>query len=425
METLLSDREEQYLTTKRILLSNPGFKLSDAYYSKFNTQVDLAEITWNYGRFTNTLSNSNFGSNTQIIIPNSSLLSTCYLHLELPPIIAEQTICRGWGYACIDTISYLFGSSNVSQIQIDGQSLFQLVMTQADTQEKRSELIRLGGQEFLIPSIGDISSDIILPLPWSTSCGLNSKLPVDTNIIKNPITIQIRFKAATSIYGGTGVRPNGFQNTLVTLKQGDFTNKGDSLALELRQNPDSMYGYPFIHSQSFVPTDVLTDANGRGSIVLQSFINADLVGMMVGVVKASDLSPISTESKNPFNYAILRNVRLTFNGLVMYSAVGEAYRLFQTDTALGAGNWQGSLIDPGVAAPFSSQPVDNYLLIMDFTRKRSICYEGHYANTWRIGQNTMLLNFEAEAATSYRIQATYLYNGIAEITQGETRIFFD
>lgn len=425
MEQQIDPREEQYLSTKRVLLSNPGYKLSDVYYSKYNTQVDLAEVTWNTGRYTSTLNNSNFGSNTQVIIPNSSLLSTMYLHLELPDVVADQTICRGWGFACIDSISFLFGSSNVSQIQINGQTLFQLIMMEAETEEKRSEMLRLAGEEWLVPSGGNLEADLIIPLPWSTACGEHAKLPIDTNILKNPITVQIRFKGSDSIYGGTGDRPTGFLNSLVTLKQGDFSNKNDSLAGELLRNPDSMYGYPFIHSQSFVPSDVTTSNQGKGNIVLQSFINADLVTVMVGIINVDDINPADNSSPNPFNYENLKNVRLTFNGLVMYAAIEDSYKLIQTDTSSGAGYWHGSVITPGNTAPFSSNPKDTYLLIMDFTRLRSMCYDRQYSNTWRIGQNTMTLEFDALPDTKYRVYASYLYNGIAEITQGETRIFFD
>src|ERR1700679_1604520 len=131
-----------YLSTKRSLLSNPGIKMDDIYYGPFNTTVEMSEVTYNLGRLTIGLSQLNFGSQSQLIIPNNSLLSTCYLHLELPAIIANQTICRGWGYAAINNINFLFGSSNVSQIQLSGQSLFQTIMMEAETAEKRSELFR-------------------------------------------------------------------------------------------------------------------------------------------------------------------------------------------------------------------------------------------------------------------------------------------
>ena len=100
-EALVQDSNNptlQYLATKRSELSAPGVKLNDIYYSFLNSSVELAETTFNTGRLTIGLSQLNFGGYAQVLIPNNSLLSTIYLHLTLPAIVANQTLCKGWGY---------------------------------------------------------------------------------------------------------------------------------------------------------------------------------------------------------------------------------------------------------------------------------------------------------------------------------------
>lgn len=241
------NRDLAYLSNKRTLLANPGTKLDGIYYSALNTTVELAEATYNVGRLTISLSQTNFRSQSQIVIPNSSLLEEIYLHLELPKLVADQTLCRGWGYAAIDSISYLFGSSNVSQIAINGQSLLQKIMVQCETEEKRSEMFNLGGEVLLAPLAGTAvpTADILLPLPWSSASGLFSKLPFDTGLLSNPITIQVHFKGADSIYGGSGVRQNGFTVATAIIRQGDLTNKDQSLKFELMKSPDLMYAWNY------------------------------------------------------------------------------------------------------------------------------------------------------------------------------------
>lgn len=97
-------RDLMYLSNKRTLLSNPGTKLDDIYYNQLNTQVSLSECTWNNGRLQIALSSVAFGGQSQVVIPNQSLLNETFLHLELPPLAANQTIVRGWGYQCIQSI---------------------------------------------------------------------------------------------------------------------------------------------------------------------------------------------------------------------------------------------------------------------------------------------------------------------------------
>lgn len=427
----VTSEDMMYLSEKRTLLAMGGTILDDVYYSALNTTVSLSEVTYNQGRLAVSLSQTQFGAQSQVIVPNSSLLSTVYLHLELPDVVTNQTLCRGWGYAAIDNISYLFGSSNVSQITLGGQSIWQTIAGQCETEEKRSEILRLAGEEVIAPTIGGPTqyADLILPLPWSSANGLNAKLPFDTGILSNPITIQITFRQANAIYGGTGARPAGFGAATMYFRQGDLANKSQSLRSIMMRRPELMYAYPFIHKQSFSPSAITGSAapNPTVSVPLLAFINADLVAITVGVIQTSRLSsPTSTsDSPSPFAYDNITNVSLEFNGLLMYTAPGRSNRLYSIDSQVGSSKVLNSVIAAGGVAPFTSAPVDTYTLYIDFARIRSMSYEGRYANVWRIGNNTLTLRFNTETANQYTVFATYYYNGVAEISNGETRIYFD
>ncbi|MCK4831050.1 hypothetical protein KA005_85860, partial [bacterium] len=139
------------MSNKRTILSAPGSKLSSLYYNVMNSTVDSVEITYNTGRYANSLSTPFFGAQSQVILANSSFVGTVYLHLELPNLFAGQTLSRGWGYGCINQLSFLFGSSNVSSLQINGQTLWHTIALQCPTEELRSELFRLAGEEILTP----------------------------------------------------------------------------------------------------------------------------------------------------------------------------------------------------------------------------------------------------------------------------------
>ena len=438
-ETLPDMAEDmQYLSNKRVLLSNPGTRIHQAYYSAINTTVDAVEMTYNTGRFTVSLSQKSFRGQAQIIIPNSSFLEEFYLHLELPPLLVNQTLSRGWAWLAIAQISYLFGSSNVSQLAINGQSVWQTIAASCETAEKRSMMWKLGGDEIFGPSpVGTTShgADIILPLPWSNPTGGHgAKLPYDTTLLSNPITVQIQFNGPESIFGGAQpVLPTEFLVGTAIMRQGDLGQKNNSLKFLMMKEPSLMYAYPFIHHQSFTPSGFTT---GPAPVqptqaILLGLIAADLVALTIGVVQTSRLTRGSAPdfaSPNPFAYEDLRDVSLDFNGLLMYNAPGAAYKLFNMQSMVGSGEFQNSFINPsaGGVAPFTSAPIDTNMVVMNFARLRQLAFEGQYQNVWQIGNNTLTLKFSGlQPNTGYTLFVTYHYNAIVESQNGQSTIYFN
>jgi hypothetical protein len=416
-----------YLANKRTALSNPGTKMDDIYYSQINSTVELAEATYNLGRFSTSLSQLSFGGNSQVIIPNSSLVTGVYIFLEAPPVVANQTLPLGWGYAMIQSVSYLFGSSNVSQIDLRQQALFQTMLMECETAEKRTELIRLGGEQITAPTAFNPQAVIFITLPFSSTCGTHTKLPFDTSILDNPIILQIALSRADQVYGGSGLMPTSLIRAICILRQGDLSNKDQSLRPVLMKDPSLMYSYPFIHRQTFSPSNFFgsMDTGNPISLTLQSIINADLIGISIGVVQTSKLSNGGATCPNPFAYDRISNISLTFNGLVMFYSPGEVYRITNLLSTPGSGSFHEEFLTDSAVAPFASNPYDAYALFIDFSRIRSACFDGHYQNVWRIGNNVLSLSFNTTTVNQYAIFVTYHYNGVAEIQNGQTRIYFD
>jgi hypothetical protein len=417
----------EFLSDKRTILSNPGEKRNNLYYNVQNTTVSEVEVGYNLGRFRQSLSSSRFNSVSQVIIPNQSFLGDCFLSLELPATVADQTICRGWGYSCIRNISYLAGSSNVSLMSINGQSAFQQIMLQCETEEKKSEYLRLGGQVIL--TAGVIPKAVIqLPLPWSTACSVDGgKKLIDTNLLNQPITIQIEFDTSAKIYGGNGARPDQFTRVECITRQGDLSNKALSLRNTLMANEKLMLGYPFIHSQSYAPPRfTVVNPNDVTSITLQSFINADIVGISIGVIADTSLNPTGNNSPSPLNYVDLTDVRLLFNGQTVYDCPGDLMKLANAKySKAGSGFVLNDVIQNGAIAPFTSNPVDTYIYCFDMAVIRSLCFDKEYQNTPRLPSQVLELEFKVPAADTYTCYATYYYNGIMEISQGQSNIYFN
>lgn len=426
--------QDGILVTKRTILSNPGTKLDyNLYYNAVNTLVQASQCTWTQGRYKQSLSSPQFGAQSTILIPNGSFVQTLSLHLELEQLNANMVLNRGWGFAAIQSISFLMGSSNVPQITIQGQTIYQLMMAQCEGVLKRSEMLALAGQETFGPN-GIMSADLIIPLPFSVFAGKDSPFPYDTNLLQNPITINVQLAPLSSFCSGVGVPSwpvRQYRKAEVSLKLGDMLNKDAGLRRKMQENPDLIYGYPFNHFQSFQSSFKSTGATISSTINLLGFINADLLGIVFGVQRATRQAPLlANDIINPLIYEEVSDVELLFNGLVMHSTTGQQHKLTGMNSVNDAIYCQNSEVNAPATAgtgPFTSSPRNIYPVYIDFAQVRSMNFFREYENVWRVPNNTLTLNLRlpsVEVDASCILYATYVYNGVLNTRGGETEIFF-
>lgn len=427
------------LKDKRTLLSSPGTAYTDCYYSEVNSTVSLIEMTYNYGRTNFGLNNLNFGGTTQIQIPNQSFLGDVYLYLKISSLPANCQLPRGWGLACIQRMSFLLGGSNIPNLDITGQSHFQWLMNQIETSEKRSEIYRLAGEQVDAAAApqtnGGLGFEAYVPLvlPFAKYGGVHAKLPLDTSMYSSPIVIQLTFNPSRYFMGGSGAdNISSFSIGQILLKQGDLSSRELSIGRLLKSNPSKIYTYPFIHAVNYTTSAGLQGISFNNAqqytISLQSFINADLVAISVGILPDSYQPSLGNGAVNPFNYLELRDVRLTYNGLNMMVAPGLLWKLYNMSGQYGAQSIDNSFYSDTV----TTTPVGSYVMEFDFSRIRSLQYENHYDNVWRIGQQTLTFSFAlpnnpplTASPANYTMYATYYYNGAIENMAGESRIYFD
>lgn len=443
-----------YLSSKKTSLSAPGTMLNSLYYDTMQATVEAVECTFNTGRYVSSLSSPTFGGTSTVILNNNDFVGEVYLHLELPNIYPGQTLSRGWGYGIIQQIQYLIGNSSSSQVALNGQSMWAKVAMQCDTAERRSEFFRLGGEEFLSPIMRNnpttgiperdpdavISADILIPLPWSSATGAAGcgKKAFDTSLLSNPITITISFESAQAVYGGS-ISPNPFPRNLnaaqMIFRQGELRYREMSLDGELRMNPDKSLFYPDIFCGYQTPPVFQGSQTQPVSLNLLGILNGDLLAITIGVVRKSLLessslpAPANTYSApNRFQYDNIQNVRLLFNGQVMFNAPRSSWKLFTSHSTAGAQYFHNSLITAGVTpGTFTSVPQDAYMLHIDFSQFRSTSFESHFPNTWRIANNSLTLQFttEGDQTISYQAFITYYYNSIVQVQNGNTILYFD
>lgn len=424
------------LSTKRAVLSTNGTSFNQLYYNTINSSVSLLECTFQYNQVI-SLPSLNFGSTSQINIPNDQFFDVMILHLVLPNVQQSETLARGWGAAILSNIAWTYGSSNSTQIMLQGDSIFQTIMSQTTDPLKRLELFQLMGQEQLAPAVPVLGADtpvneafVVVPLPNSTVC---DKLPIDTTMLQNNITIQIQFNSdPTCIYGGTASHPISFLKAEVILRQGKLSDQSKSARSAMIAVPTLEYNYPFIHTQNFVTPSFpgVRASDGAGVLLnLNTFLNADIVAIVMYVVADTDKKPVNGNTPNPYNMDPISNVLLQFAGQTIFQYPGQAYKL----TNMLAGGDQsasyipGSYVLPGNTNPFQSVPVNQYMVYFDFSMWRSTCFHSHFDNTWRLTNQTLNLQFNTlyGSNVSYRCYCSFFYNALITFKNGTSSVYID
>lgn len=429
--------EDSFLTTKNVILNNPGSRFNGLYYSNKNSSVDIVECTFGWQNII-SLPSLTFGSSNQVNLPIDQFIGEIILHLRLPNITATapngQQLVRGWGYAMLSSISYSLGNSNTTQITLQGDSILQAVMAQCTDPLKRDEILKLAGQELRTPLVAPVGGDVpfndayvILPFPWSTAC---SKLAIDSTMLSSNVNIKIDFKQnASAIYGGADTRPSAFTVAEIMLRQGKLSNQALSLSNIMhkpREGPPLAYNYPFTHTQYFIsPTfegKKISDAYQGCQVDLNGFSNSDLIGISFYVIKVTDKNPVGNAPPNPFNADDISNVLVTFNGSTLFNFPYQSYRLTNMLGEQSASYYPYSVIN---STGTQSTPKNCYMVMLDFSQDRGICFMEHFYNVFRLPNQILRVNFNTSTDDDYVMIATFYYNAIAQFAMGTSSIFID
>jgi len=428
----LESEVERILSSKAVYLAEPGSVVSGdgLYYNFQNSVINIAENTRNIGRYKVSLNQLSFGGTSQFTVPNQSFLGGIWLSCTLPAIPANVYLPRGWLLHAIEEISYILGSSNVSQLKVNGDSHTHIFMENCETEEKRSRLIRMAGEEITDVVAVESRATIQIQLPWSSINALIKKYTFDTNILNSPINVLIKWRPRDQIMSGSGVSTsgiNGFSTGTIYADQCDLTNKALSLKMRMLMDPNLAYSYPFIFCQSYtLPFSGSTTL--PVSLNLLGIINADLVAVAFHAIKNDRLISGATFNNriNRMDYDMVNNVSLTFNGLTMFDAPGTSWIAYASQDCVGDPMFQQSrLTSAQSTSPFVTEPIDRMAVFIPFTFNKSTLFTNSFSNTWRIPNNTLVLSFLTTDTGDYTLYLTYFYNSVFSIRQGNSSLLLE
>lgn len=455
------------LMNKLALASSPGVKSTELYFSSQNSGGELIQSQSMYGKFSQTLSNINWGGSNQIVVPSTSMVSNVYItfRMTLPPGCFVE---NGWGYRVLDQIAFIWGSTNTSMITLPRESILMSVLKQCATAEAQSEYYWEGGiatsndTGLNILSSNEIEATVMLPLPWSVSCS-ELKPPFDCSLLagSSPIIIRVDLARDYRELSGcaTGNVPtwNTMKLTSATVQfvSVELADQGQSLSTVLRSNPELTVSYPFVHSQQFnSPTITSPGANGvwggmtsdKQTINLTSFIRSDLLSitfMLIDTIDdiGSDVARIDDGSGDypagryagRFNPIMPIDFELLYNGQRMFYSPGDGSfaRVLSLRGRPGAGYFEGtnSYVN---GVNLLSNPSYHYPIVYEASYMGAMgsCNQFRLSNVGRFPNQVLTCSFRLPrvlraVAPTYRMVCTYSYQALAETnSQGGVSIIF-
>jgi len=292
-----------------------------------------------------TIPNKNMGGSSQINMPVMNLLKNVILVLKLKAGTDPNDLKDGhflpqsWGYDAIDYIEYNYGTN--SPLRVVGEQMRVINLSQAESGEKKQQLLRLAGEEFNggvaspTSSAGFYYAYINLALPHSNA-NSGRQIPYDMGILNNVASIKVVFNQASNFItrneGDAAVAfPTRFEDAYIAFQQQLLADgQSDSVKSLVSRAGGRKYDYPFMYSQYYV-TEPFTGSSPDDPTPGQPIVR-QLFNFVPGSVQSIDLwlervsygvdadnangaqNEISKSKHNKAWYVPLGNVELLYGG---------------------------------------------------------------------------------------------------------------
>ena len=435
--------DSKFLSDRVVDMNEQGTEKTSLYYDTASITLEAVQFDVLCGKYNQSTSSKTFGSTSSITIANSDSVSSVYLYVKLPMLDANASLPESWLISAVRSISYTWGSSSISVVLLSGTSVMQALLLQTETVEKAKRMLTLAGSASIKGKANLKTHDAVIqiPLPWSTIRAEQAKRPYDASILNSPIEIQITFHDAPHFIGshGTVVYPNEFLRSEVFLKQSVLSNKANSMARTLRENPNLLLSYPFTYLQDGTTRAIASHPKDTEiNHTLQSFIEADMIGISFYIVptdneKSAGQPALSASRK--FDMLRCRDISLVYNGQILHSFVGYSNELYSLGLDVGDCHAGKTLIDnAGIEYVTTASNQRYFVYYLPFTHLKSIVFNGTFPNTSRFSQQQMSLIFTPElladggvivpATQNITIRTMYMMNAMNTTSRGVTSLQF-
>lgn len=387
-------------------------------------------------RFYQELPNKRQGSSTFIISPDQGVQDVI-VGFKLPAAADAPSgnynglaVARGWAYRLINKISVRYGGS--SQYFWTGSQVLVENLRECSNPNSRDLLFQLGGAEMIKPADFDgdnLYAYVALNLPHSSPNGsLEKPNPLPTELLNQPIVITLELNAISSIFqaaspavtGGNAVPPSELPEAWFQVRQ---VHAHDAGALMRPMGAGAGYSYPL---KSFYQNEIqvaLQNTAGEQPVTLTGFRAGDVRSIFFWIEDTSD-------TLNPYNWALPRDVQLLYNGTVYQNYKGtssQMWDLMGTDVpsmVLNSVISRTASNDPALA--FSSEAKMTQWVNMPFSQIYEQLSGAHLMVRGKMIENAVvnLLLKTPEAKSTYVLHVVYSYNALLFMSAGSSEYVF-
>lgn len=332
-------------------------------------------------------------------------------------------VSKAWGYQLIKQISVRYAGS--SQYFFTGAQIFVQNMRECSNPTSRDDLVALGGVEMKEATdfVGDsLFAYVVLNLPHSSPNGsLEKPNPFPSELMNQPIVITAEMNPISSIFKDVSgaVAP---ATAPIMLERGWFQVRSvhahDAGALMRPMGNGAGYSFPlkaFYQNEIQVP---LQSSAGQQSVTLTGFRAGDVRSIFFWIEDTSD-------TLNPYNWVLPRDVQLLYNGTVYQNYKGTSSQIWDLMASDVPSNFSNSVLSIE-AGEFVSAPARTNWVNMPFSQVYEQLSGAHLMVRGKMIENAVvnLLLTTPEAKSTYVLHAVYSYNSLLFCSAGSAEYVF-
>lgn len=254
-----------------------------------------------------------FGSSQIALnIPLSSVINGVWINMTFQGINVADAIAPLAGYASIAQVQYRFGNSTL--YSISGPDMFQIVRSTLNTSDQVNELIDVaGGATSTVIGAGSKQVAVWLHMPFSRlNSGGQLRYGIDTGVMNAPLTILIDLAAVSKVFTVNVGGVTSLSSAFFHIAGCDYLDKSQ----KIMPKPEEYFAFPCHYYQSFqCPSITPLSVTQSLSSTLTSFRKGNLLAIYFYASLDSDFG-----GTNPFKLVQINNLRVLFNGVVLYQS---------------------------------------------------------------------------------------------------------
>jgi len=382
-------------------------------------------------RFYVSLPSLNQGSTNTIIFNPTQGLSDIVLNASLPPANATQTYVgwsfpRGWLPLMIDQVALRIGGSSL--YYFTGDQIFVDTLTDCEDSGKKQAVLDVGGSELLLP--GDfvagpqLSASMYLKMPFNSISALQKTLPLNTDLLSQPVQILITWKrfSDVALWNGVGApQPSllcsQFAQASVNFRQTTLQNSEHLLARREDMDKKALT-WPLRYFTQTAFRTTITQTGGAKSSV-------NLTGFRFGSVKYIDIwaRPVGG---NGWCFAPISQLRLLINGLVMYDTQNSNNIMWSLCDRKTPASVSSTLLTvaPGGSGVVATPSVFSWVPIPFSQLSEPMAYENDVTLGYPIANSVINLEVTLPTDGTYEITASYHYASALMFSKGTCEYVF-